>query len=338
LFKTSQVFKTCLVFTKKLPPKPAFPYYLCATSTIRMSAIVKVTALSKEFKDVSAVNNLSFTVEEGDIYGFLGQNGAGKSTTIRMLLTLITPTSGHIEIFGKALHLHRREVLRNTGAVIEKPDLYKYLSALENIRIFSRLSGSRHTDKQLMEQLDQVGLAARAKSTVKTFSQGMKQRLGIAVALVHNPQLVILDEPVNGLDPQGIADMRNLILRLNREQKRTLVVSSHLLGEMELVATRMLIISKGKKVVEGGVQELLSPAKVHVELVTDDNAKAMDFINGSRWKEAVQPVSNKDKIVLELEREDIARLSAQIVQAGVGIQLLKPRHSLEDYFLQLTGS
>jgi ABC-type multidrug transport system ATPase subunit len=222
-----------------------------------MASIIRVSNLTKQFKELKAVDSLSFSVEEADIYGFLGQNGAGKSTTIRMLLTLIEPTAGEIEIFGKNLRTHRRDILRKVGAVIERPDLYKYLSAYENLSLFARMSGIRPTPPLLMRQLEQVGLADRAHSKVKTFSQGMKQRLGIAVALVHNPDLVILDEPTNGLDPQGIADIRNLILHLSAHEKKTLLVSSHLLSEMELVANRMLIIDKGKKIVEGQVSELL---------------------------------------------------------------------------------
>jgi ABC-type multidrug transport system ATPase subunit len=149
------------------------------------------------------------------------------------------------------LKKHRKEILKRTGAIIERPDLYKYLSALENLRIFAMLSGMRITQKQLMDQLERVGLSERANSKVKTYSQGMKQRLGIAIASSTNQQLIILDEPMNGLDPQGIADIRNLILHLSRDLKKTIVVSSHLLSEMELIADSMLIIDKGKKVVEG---------------------------------------------------------------------------------------
>ena len=196
-----------------------------------MPPIISVSHLSKKFKDLTAVDDLSFTVNEGDVYGFLGQNGAGKSTTIRMLLSLIKPTSGDITIFDKNLFTRRNEILKQTGAVIEKPDLYKYLSAYQNLSIFAKISGIKVTANLLMKQLEMVGLAERAHSKVKTFSQGMKQRLGIAVALVHNPRLIILDEPTNGLDPQGIADIRNLILHLSREMKKdrksTRLNSSH---------------------------------------------------------------------------------------------------------------
>jgi len=226
-----------------------------------MSDIIKVSGLTKQFQNLTAVNNLSFTVQQGNVYGFLGQNGAGKSTTIRMLLTLIAPTAGDIEIFGLKLKTHRNDILRQTGAVIEKPDVYKYLSAFENLKLFSRLSGVKLSSDQLMQQLEIVGLASRARDLVKTYSQGMKQRLGIAIALVHNPELIILDEPTNGLDPQGIADIRNLILHLSKEQKKTIVVSSHLLNEIEQIATKVLIIDKGKKIKEGLATELIHPAR-----------------------------------------------------------------------------
>jgi ABC-type multidrug transport system ATPase subunit len=179
-----------------------------------MNAILQVNQLCKSFQDFKAVQNLSFSVYEGDIFGFLGENGAGKSTTIRMILTLIKPTSGDIKLLGKNLQQNRNEILSQIGAVIERPDLYKYLSAYENLNLFARMSGLNISRNKLMEQLDVVGLADRSDSKVKTFSQGMKQRLGIAVSLVHDPTLIILDEPTNGLDPQGITDIRNLILRL----------------------------------------------------------------------------------------------------------------------------
>ncbi|MGZ5286455.1 MAG: ABC transporter ATP-binding protein, partial [Flavisolibacter sp.] len=214
------------------------------------SEVISVQHLSKQFTEIKAVDDLSFTVPRGVVYGFLGQNGAGKSTTIRMLLTLVKSDTGSIRLFGKDIREHRREILARIGAVIEKPDLYKYLTAYQNLQIMARLSGTSPEKKTLMDQLEQLGIADRAHSKVKTFSQGMKQRLGIACALVHNPELIILDEPANGLDPQGIADIRNLILHLSREQNKTILVSSHLLNEIELIADHMLIIDKGKKVAE----------------------------------------------------------------------------------------
>ena len=300
-----------------------------------MSAVIQVKHLTKDFKELKAVNDLTFTVEAGQVYGFLGQNGAGKSTTIRMLLTLIKPTSGEIEIFGLNLFKHRKEILRQVGAIIERPDLYKYLTALENLRIFAAMSGVKVTRLKLMEQLEIVGLAGREHSKVKTYSQGMKQRLGIAIALVHDPKLIILDEPTNGLDPQGIADIRNLIISLSKEMKKTLLISSHLLGEMELIADSMIIIDKGRKVVEGKVNELFDPSETVVELKTTDDALVYEKLLQSDLQKTVKGIRN-DCILLKLHRDEIPGVLKQLVQMELGILSFNSRHSLEDYFLSLT--
>lgn len=300
-----------------------------------METIVQVKNLSKHFGEIRAVDDLSFSVKSKQVYGFLGQNGAGKSTTIRMLLTLIEPTSGDIEIFGLNLRKHRKEILRKTGAIIERPDLYKYLTAIENISILSRLSGFKPTTKKIMEQLELVGLANRATSKVKTYSQGMKQRLGLACALIHDPELIILDEPTNGLDPQGIAEMRSMIIHLSKDLGKTLLVSSHLLSEMEMMANSMLIINKGKKVVEGKMQDLLNPKQVAVELVTENADATLNYINTSQWAEYF--IRKEDKgIRLEMERQLIPELNRQLVQQGIGVTLIRPLHSLEEYFLSQT--
>jgi ABC-type multidrug transport system ATPase subunit len=287
------------------------------------------------YRTLKAVDELSFSVEQADIYGFLGQNGAGKSTTIRMLLTLIAPTSGRIELFGMDLQTHRREILRRVGAVIERPDLYKYLTAYENLSLFARISGIRPSSRILMQQLEQVGLAERAHSKVKTFSQGMKQRLGIAVALVHNPDLVILDEPTNGLDPQGIADIRNLILHLSAHEKKTLLVSSHLLSEMELIANRMLIIDRGRKIVEGKASDLFDPGETLVELDTPEGVLAEEVLRQSSWGENLQSREG-GKLLLKIDKTRIPSFVRDLVEQGVPVAGIQPRHSLEDYFLSLT--
>ncbi len=301
-----------------------------------MNPVIQVTHLTKDFKDVKAVNDLSFSVEAGQVYGFLGQNGAGKSTTIRMLLTLIKQTSGNIEIFGLNLQKHRNEILRQVGAIIERPDLYKYLTALENLRIFAAMSGVKVSEKKLMDQLAMVGLAERAHSKVKTYSQGMKQRLGIATALVHDPKLIILDEPTNGLDPQGIADIRNLILHLSKEMNKTLLISSHLLSEMELIADSMIIIDKGKKVVEGKVNELFDPAETVVELKTTDDSATYEKLQQSNLKKFVQGKRN-DCLLLKLHRDEIPAVMKELVQMDIGVLSFYSKHSLEDYFLSLTA-
>jgi ABC-type multidrug transport system ATPase subunit len=300
-----------------------------------MNPIIEVKHLSKVFKEIKAVDNLSFTVHAGQVYGFLGQNGAGKSTTIRMLLTLIKPTAGSIEIFGMNLDKYRKEILRQIGAVIERPDLYKYLTALENLRIFAAMSGNKISEKKLMDQLEMVGLAERAHSKVKTYSQGMKQRLGIATALVHDPRLIILDEPTNGLDPQGIADIRNLIIRLSKEMGKTLMISSHLLSEMELIADSMLIIDKGKKLVEGKVNDLFDPADTIVELQTADDTTSLEQLKQAGFDKLVKGRRN-DCILLQMHRNEIPGVMKQLMQLGLPVISFHSKHSLEDYFLSLT--
>ncbi len=297
--------------------------------------IIKVNNLTKDFGEVKAVNGLSFSVNAGQVYGFLGQNGAGKSTTIRMLLTLVEPTTGNIEMFGMNLKKHRREILRRTGAIIERPDLYKYLTALENVRIFAKLSGIKISEKKMMDQLEKVGLAERAKSKVKTYSQGMKQRLGLACSLIHDPELLILDEPTNGLDPQGIADMRNMITHLSKDLGKTILVSSHLLSEIEMVADHMLIIHKGKKIVEGNVNELLNPVQSVIELITPDIPATMNFLQHSHWKNFMKEKTN-GAIRMEFDKTKIPQLNKDLVENGIAVMSLRPVHSLEDYFLAQT--
>lgn len=305
-----------------------------ATSDYDPSQLVQVEDLSKSFGDFKAVDRLSFRVEKGDVYGFLGQNGAGKSTTMRMLLTLIRPDNGNISVFGEKLAHHRESILGRVGAMIEKPDLYKYLSALENLSLFAKLSGCRLSKADLLRQLAVVGLEDRANDKVKHFSQGMKQRLGIAIALVHNPELVMLDEPTNGLDPQGIADIRHLIGNLAAEHKKTVIVSSHLLGEIEQVATRILIIDRGKKIVEGTTRDLLDPTQTIIEIETGDLAKTAALLANSRFNQGVQ--LKGQSVTLTLPPGEIPALNRFLVDELVDVYRIAQRNSLENYFLNLT--
>ena len=252
-----------------------------------------------------------------------------------MLLTLVEPTGGEIKIFGSELKKHRKEILRRVGAIIERPDMYKYLSALENLRLFAAMSGIRLSDKQLLDHLEKVGLAERAKSKVKTYSQGMKQRLGIAIALINDPELIILDEPMNGLDPQGIVDVRNLILHLSRQLKKTVVVSSHLLTEMELIADSMLIIDKGKKIVEGRMTELFDPAETMVELQTNNVSEVYEKLKHAYLQDYIFS-KRGDHILVRVHHNKVPALIKELVKMDIEIISLFSKHSLEDYFLSLT--
>src|SRR5690606_2913665 len=202
-----------------------------------MSAIpvIRVSHFAKAFGDHQAAKDISFTVNAGDIYGFLGRNGAGKSTTIRAMLGLIRPDGGTLEIFGHDICKERNAILARTGSIVEKPDFYKYLSARRNLEVLSRAYGKRVTSARISDMLAFTGLQGREDDKVSGYSHGMRQRLGIAQALLHDPDLIILDEPTTGLDPQGIIDIRNLILRLRDELGKTIILSSHLLAEVELI-------------------------------------------------------------------------------------------------------
>lgn len=297
--------------------------------------ILEVEHLKKRFGNFVAVDDLSFSVQQGEVYGFLGQNGAGKSTTIRMLLSLISPTSGSIQLFGKSITEHREEILNQMGAVVEKPDLYKYLTGYENLSLFAKMSGKPISKETINNTLALVGLEKRCHDPVRVYSQGMKQRLGIAVALVHEPAFIILDEPTNGLDPQGIADIRNLILYLSKERKKTVLVSSHLLSEIEQVADSMLIINRGKKIVEGRVNELLNPNHVRLEITVDDDQKAKQLIENTSWSKGLKHAPD-GKLIVETEAQAVGHLNKLLVENNINVTSLRSMNSLEAYFLSLT--
>lgn len=298
--------------------------------------VIEISGLTKRFKDVLAVNELDFTVHRGDVFGFLGPNGAGKSTTIRMLVSLISPTSGTIKIFDKTLKENRREILANVGAIVEKPDFYQYLPAIKNLEILAKISGKEVTQKRIIELLELVGLKDRAKSKVKTYSHGMKQRLGIAQALLHNPELIVLDEPTTGLDPQGMKEIRDLIIRLSKEENKTIFLSSHILSEIEIVANRMIIINKGSKIVEGEVSKLLNSSTLKVTVEVENAEAAIKILEGTRWNKNIESITG-NKFILSIEQEAIPVLNKYLVENGVMVNALIPVRSLEDYFLSITA-
>ena len=299
-------------------------------------SVIKVQNISKHFGSLKAVDDLSFEVQAGQVFGFLGQNGSGKSTTIRMLLSLIHPTSGQIEIFGKRIEKDREAILEQVGAIIERPDLYPYLSAREHLELFAKVRKQKIGEADINATLEKVGLAHRAKDKVQTFSLGMKQRLGIGIALVHNPSLIILDEPTNGLDPQGIADIRQLIQFLAKEEGKTVLVSSHLLSEIEQVANQILIIHQGKKMVEGVTKELLDPEKRIVQIKTTDDANALQVIAGGSFSNYL--LSRSEGIYLKIPTREIPLLNESLVKAEVALLGIETKNSLEDYFLQITSN
>lgn len=301
--------------------------------------IIQVTGLQKKFGAFEAVKDVNFTVHKGDVFGFLGPNGAGKSTTMRCMLSLIKPNAGQIRLFGKDLQTERNAILARVGSIVEKPDFYKYLSAQKNLEIFARISGA-HVDKRaILSTLDFVGLSGREKDKVGGFSHGMRQRLGIAQTLLHQPDLIVLDEPTTGLDPQGIIEVRDLILRLKNEQQKTVILSSHQLAEIELVANRMVIINRGHTVIEGTVADLMNAQQtlLNIEFTQESSAAAAQQIAQLFPGLNIQVVSPKT-LQLQLEKQQIATLNSYLVNAGFGIVALEPKRKLEDFFIQMTQS
>jgi ABC-type multidrug transport system ATPase subunit len=296
--------------------------------------IVEVKHLVKHFGKLHAVQDVTFDVFRGDVFGFLGPNGAGKSTTIRMMLSLIKPTSGELFLFGKDLLKHRNYILSKIGCIVEKPDFYKYLSAEKNIEIFARLSGATIKKNKIHEIIEFVGLKGREKDKVSGFSHGMKQRLGIAQTLIHNPELIILDEPTTGLDPQGIIDIRNLILQLKNEQNKTILLSSHILSEIELIANRMVIINKGKTIIQGSVSELLNGQELIVSFKVDSIEKAKIILLKNNI--LLSEESDKDNsLLVQISQEKIAFINKEFCENNINVFSIEPKRKLEDYFLKL---
>jgi ABC-type multidrug transport system ATPase subunit len=297
--------------------------------------IIEVSKLYKTFGRTTVVNNLSFHVMQGDIYGFLGPNGAGKSTTLRMLVSLIKPDSGDISIIGKDLHKNRPEIMRSCGILIERPDFYKYLNAIDNLKVISNSGGVCVSRRRIHEVIEMVGLTGHEHKKVKTYSQGMKQRLGLAQALLHNPALLLLDEPSNGLDPQGIREMRELIISLNKVHGKTILLSSHLLYEIELMANRMLIINKGASVVEGDVFELLNQGIYRVNFNVSDVIKAKELLSRIT-NEPITTDQATQTITATLSNHQIPVANQLLVEHQIDVHAIKPLRALEEYFLSLT--
>ncbi|MED4730940.1 ABC transporter ATP-binding protein [Aneurinibacillus migulanus] len=281
-----------------------------------------------------SVNNVNLKVPQGEIYGFLGPNGAGKTTTIRMLLGLIKPTRGEIIIFGKELSENRIPILKRVGSLVESPSYYGHLSGRQNLKVLARLL--QLPDKRIDEVLDLVRLTKNAQRPVKGYSLGMKQRLGIAAALISRPELLILDEPTNGLDPAGIQEIRELIIQMPKEYGVTVLISSHLLSEIEQVATYVGIIDQGKLVFQNSMNELrkLSQRNIHVEV--NQPIEASLLLQKQGWK-----VSIEDNILSfpSITHEQTASIVKELVLHRFSVyRVVEHKKSLEDTFLELTGT
>jgi ABC-2 type transport system ATP-binding protein len=295
--------------------------------------VLRTIGLSKRYKQRWAVSDVSLEVHRGEVFGFLGPNGAGKSTTIRMMLSLVRPTQGEVVMFEKPLRTHREQVLARVGGLVESADFYNYLSARRNLEIVGALRGGCSA-AHIAEVLELVGLTHRADEKVKTFSHGMKQRLGLAQALLGWPEFLVLDEPTTGLDPHGIKEVRQLIKHLSAERGITIFLSSHLLSEIEQTATSMAIINRGKLVVQGKVHELLEQGGSIVTLDASPVEQAIAIVRQFPGIERMQ--TNGRTIEVRMPAAAVASLNERLVRAGVQVHALIPKRSLEDYFLSIT--
>jgi ABC-2 type transport system ATP-binding protein len=295
---------------------------------------IHVVNLTKRFGDFTAVDNVTFQVPKRSIYGFLGPNGAGQTTTLGVMLGLIPATSGTAQILGYDIHSQLPEALERTGAMVEKPALYPYMSGRDNLRLFAYLAGI--DDPERVEfALAQVDLSKRADAKFGSYSTGMKQRLGIATALLRDPELVILDEPTSGLDPAGQREIRSLIRRLARDG-RTVILSSHLLFEVQEICTDVAIINHGKLIASGKMADVLQ-SRDSIEIRTDRPDDAASFIRHLPLVEEVNIVD--DLIVVAVRATETGQINRKLVEAGFDVTELRPRQrQLEDEFLALTGT
>lgn len=298
-------------------------------------SIIKTTGLSYHYsRGVQTLFDINLNVEKGSIYGFLGPNGSGKTTTLSLVLGLLNSQKGDIEIFGQHLHANRIGILKKTGSLIEVPSLYGHLTAEENLEVYRPMYGA--TKERVSEVLKIVGLEDTGKKTAKKFSLGMKQRLSIALALLPNPELLILDEPSNGLDPSGIIELRQLIKKLNKEYGMTILISSHILSEVEKMVSHIGIIFKGRMIFQGTLPELhrLQQNKSKLLVNTSDNNAALNILS-----------AHKPKLVEEVieipftDMEQVAEIGRMLISSGLQVYLLQPQKpELEQLFIDLTSN
>lgn len=295
--------------------------------------VIKTERLTRRFGTHRAVELVDLTVGRGQIYGFLGPNGAGKTTTIRMLLGLIKPDSGDIQLFGQSLRDRRQAILKRVGALIEAPSFYPNLTGRENLDIARRLL--RVSSRRVDEVLDMMSLLDAASRPASTYSMGMKQRLGLAKALLHQPDLLILDEPTNGMDPAGIREMRQWMLTLPERAGVTVFMSSHILSEVQAVATHIGIIRQGRLVFEGAMSDLHERIRPVLRIKTDDNVRARSLLS-----EQVEDVQiDDDALLVSVAPERAGALNRYLMNAGVVVSELSPREkNLEDIFFQMTDT
>lgn len=301
-----------------------------------MDYILTTNNLTKQYKNTTAVNKVSVHLKRGEIYGFIGRNGAGKTTFLKMISGLAHPTSGEIKLFGyQAQELRRKNVYTRIGALIEAPGVYPNMTAFDNLKLKCLYTGI--TSKKYIEDiLELVGLAATGNKKVKAFSMGMKQRLGIGLALVGDPDLLVLDEPINGLDPQGIAEVRQIIDRLNKEKNITFIISSHILEELSKSATTYGIIHEGRLIVELSREELMDKCRERIELQLNNPEQACVVLDQLGFQDYL--VVDKETIHIFERLTESGEIAMALANEGIIIKsIIVNNDSLENYFLSLTG-
>ncbi len=301
-----------------------------------METAIKTYNLSKHYNTQKAVDKLNMTVRKGEIFGFLGRNGAGKTTTIRMLLGLIKPTEGNIEIFGVDLKKNKNRILNRIGAIVEYSGFYPNLTGTENLQVYARLMGLKK-QKAIQEALEIVGLTDETTKLVGKYSMGMKQRLGIARAIMHHPELLILDEPTNGLDPIGIKEMRKLIKNLANERDITILVSSHILSEIEQLADRVGIIHHGVLLEEIDLKALKDTNRKYLEIRTSNISQAIKLMENDLNIFEHELVEENVLRIYNLDTPP-AQINRLLVESQLEVmELVMKEDNLEDYFIGITG-
>ena len=295
--------------------------------------ILEAKNLTKSFGLRKAVNNLNLEIPNGSVFGFLGPNGSGKSTTIRMMTALISPDVGEVFINGESIQKNGSKALSNVGALIERADFHKHLSAKTNLKMLARMDGTDFSNIQKV--LDRTGLGSRANDKVKTYSQGMKQRLGIAQALMGNPKLLILDEPTNGLDPEGMKEIRDLVGELSSEGI-TVFISSHLLDEVQKICSHVAMISLGELIIAGKMEDLLRNSEMLMtEIHVDQTEKSINILSNFKW---IHRCDEKNGILrVSIAPNKIAELVNILVQNKILVSAIIPKTSLEDLYLSKIG-
>jgi len=293
--------------------------------------ILLLENIRKTIKGKEIIKGIDFSIKEGEVLGFLGPNGAGKSTTLRMIVGLSKPTTGNIEICGYSITKNYVKAMNNVGCIIEGPDLYNYMSGTDNLEMLAAMN-KNITKRDITKAIKLVGMENRVKDKVGTYSLGMKQRLGLAQAMLHNPKLLILDEPTNGLDPSGISEFRTIIKSLAKQENISVLISSHLISEVELMCDKVSIIKNGIILKNAIVKDLLNTQEVF--WVLDDNKKAVELLK-KFWNVDCKIVKDRIEAVIDLSK--LTEINASFLKEGLKLKFVDNKHkTLEDLFLNLT--